>query len=212
MFTGLIKEIGKIKEVRHNREGREFIIESKELISQMAIDDSVCVNGACQTVTEVGKGCFKVQTVHITLQKTTLGDLKTGSRVNLELALRPIDRFGGHFVQGHVNDVGVITEIKSVGKNCLLTVKYPKSLANYLTSEGPITLDGVGLTIAKLDKRVNSFTVSVIPHTLENTVLADKRRGDRLNLEVDLLAKYVENFFHQGHQKMTKDWLLEKGF
>jgi riboflavin synthase len=190
MFTGLVKEIGEIKSVVTNPEGKLLGIKSRELIKEIAIDDSVCVNGACQTVVKVKGDIFYVQAVHVTLEKTTFGNLKPGNPVNLELSLRPMDRLGGHFVSGHVNGTGQITKVQSQGKNWLITVKYPKELEKYIIQEGSIAIEGVSLTVAYLKK--GEMTVSIIPHTYEKTTLGSKKVGDKVNLEVDLLAKYIE--------------------
>ncbi|RLA63119.1 MAG: riboflavin synthase [Epsilonproteobacteria bacterium] len=211
MFTGLVKEVGRIKEIRSNPEGKELIIESKELLPEMGIDDSVSVNGACQTVTEVRNGAFKVQSIHVTLEKTTLGSLKPGDPVNLELALRASDRLGGHFVQGHVNDCGVISNIKSIGENYLYSIKYPENLGKYIISEGSIAIDGISLTVARLNREARELTVSLIPHTMKNTNLNSLKVGDKVNLEVDLLAKYIENLLSKGDD-LSQKWLASKGF
>jgi len=190
MFTGLIKEIGEIKSVVTNPEGKLLGIKSRELIKEIAIDDSVSVNGACQTVVKVKGDIFYVQAVHVTLEKTTFGSLRPGNPVNLELSLRPMDRLGGHFVSGHVNGTGQITKVLSQGKNWLITVKYPKELEKYIIQEGSIAIEGISLTVAYLKK--GEMTVSIIPHTYEKTTLGSKKVGDKVNLEVDLLAKYIE--------------------
>lgn len=190
MFTGLIKEIGEIKSIVTNPEGKLLGIKSRDLIKDMAIDDSVCVSGACQTVVKIKGDVFFVQAVHVTLEKTTFGSLRPGNLVNLELSLRPTDRLGGHFVSGHVNGVGTISKIVNQGKNWLITVKYPKGLEKYIIQEGSITIDGISLTVAYQKK--GELTVSIIPHTYEKTTLGLKKVGDKVNLEVDLLAKYLE--------------------
>lgn len=192
MFTGLIKDIGTIKSIKKNSEGVEFIIESKKLSGEIEIDDSVATNGVCLTATEINGAEFKVQAVHVTLKKTSLGDLKLGSKVNLELALRPMDRLGGHFVQGHVNGMGRLTNIKQLGKNWELEFSAPHELFKYIINEGSIAIDGISLTVAKVHH--SSFVVSIIPHTYENTILQHKRSGDSVNIEVDMMAKYLENF------------------
>ena len=192
MFTGLIKDIGTIKSVKKNAEGAEFIIQAPKLSKEIAIDDSVSTNGVCLTATQITGDTFKVQAVHVTLEKTTTGDLKSGDKVNLELAVRPMDRMGGHFVQGHVNGIGKITKINSRGKNFEITLTAPKDLSRYMISEGSIALHGISLTISKLTS--SDFSVSIIPHTWENTVLHTKKVGDTVNIEVDMMAKYLENF------------------
>jgi riboflavin synthase len=190
MFTGLIKEVGEIKSVVTNSEGKLIGIKSKELIREIGVDDSVCINGACQTVSKIKGDIFFVQAVHVTLEKTTFGTLRPGNPVNLELSLRPSDRLGGHFVSGHVNGTGQILKVVSQGKNYLFTVKYPKDLEKYIIPEGSISIDGISLTVAYLKK--GELTVSIIPHTYEKTSLGSKKVGDKVNLEVDLLAKYLE--------------------
>ncbi len=190
MFTGLIKEVGEIKSIVTNAEGKLFGIKAPALIKEIAIDDSVCVNGACQTVVKVKGDIFYVQAVHVTLEKTTFGALRPGNPVNLELSLRPMDRLGGHFVSGHVNGTGQISKIVSQGKNYLISVKYLKDLEKYMIPEGSIAIEGISLTIAYLKK--GELTVSIIPHTYEKTTLGSKKVGDKVNLEVDLLAKYIE--------------------
>lgn len=190
MFTGLIKEVGEIKSIVTNAEGKLFGIKAPALIKEIAIDDSVCVNGACQTVVKVKGDIFYVQAVHVTLEKTTFGTLRPGNPVNLELSLRPMDRLGGHFVSGHVNGTGQIAKIVSQGKNYLISVKYPKDMEKYMIAEGSIAIEGISLTIAYLKK--GELTVSIIPHTYEKTTLGSKKVGDKVNLEVDLLAKYIE--------------------
>lgn len=192
MFTGLIKDIGTIKAIKSNPEGKEFTIEATKLIEEIKIDDSVATNGVCLTATEIRGSTFKVQAVHVTLEKTTTGKLTVGSKVNLELALRPMDRLGGHFVQGHVNGIGKILKIDSRGKNFDVTLEAPSDLRRYMIAEGSIALEGISLTISKLTS--TSFSVSIIPHTWDNTILHAKKVGDYLNIEVDMMAKYLENF------------------
>lgn len=217
MFTGLIKEIGKIKSIVPNREGAKIEIESSKLISEIAIDDSVAVNGVCQTAVAVSNKTFAVQAVHTTLEKTSFGKLKVGEEVNLELALRLSDRLGGHLVQGHVNATAPLAAIKATGENFLLTVTLPDALLRYVIAEGSITLDGISLTVAKLED--HAVTVSIIPHTYHSTILKNKKVGDHLNIEVDVLAKYIERLlkFNPAHTEapqsnLTEDWLRSKGF
>jgi riboflavin synthase len=208
MFTGIIKDIGTIRSIRANAEGREFVIDAPKLSSEIAIDDSVATNGVCLTATEINGSSFKIQAVHVTLEKTTIGKLKQGDKVNLELALRPMDRMGGHFVQGHVNGVAKITQINSKGKNYEVTLEAPKDLYRYMISEGSIALEGISLTISKLTS--TSFSVSIIPHTWDNTILHMKKVGDSINIEVDMMAKYLENFIGFMKPKSSSDFNLDK--
>jgi riboflavin synthase len=204
MFTGLIQEVGTIVSVIQNTEGKEFIIKAPSLIKEIQIDDSVATNGCCLTATQIKGDTFKVQAVHVTLQKTSVGMLKSGDKVNLELSLRPNDRLGGHFVQGHVNAMGQIKQIKTTGENWEIEVSIPPELRKYMISEGSITLDGISLTIAKLTP--SSLTVAIIPHTLEKTTLGTKKVGDHLNLEVDMIAKYIENFLRFDGNSKKEEW------
>ena len=204
MFTGLIQEVGTIVSVVQNTEGKEFIIKATSLIKEIQIDDSVATNGCCLTATQIKGDTFKVQAVHMTLQKTSVGMLKNGDKVNLELSLRPNDRLGGHFVQGHVNAMGQIKQIKTTGENWEIEVSIPPELRKYMISEGSICLDGISLTIAKLTP--SSLTVAIIPHTLEKTTLGTKKVGDHLNLEVDMIAKYIENFLRFDGNSKKEEW------
>ena len=205
MFTGLIQEMGTIKSIAANTEGKEFVIEAPGLIKDIAIDDSVATNGVCLTATKTAGNTFRVQAIHMTLEKTSLGSLRQGDRVNLELSLRPHDRLGGHFVQGHVNALGKIKNIEKTGENWEITVGFPANLRKYMILEGSVALDGISLTIARLG--TSELTVAIIPHTLEKTTLGVKKIGDFLNIEVDMIAKYIENFlrFDQGKAK-KEEW------
>lgn len=215
MFTGLVKEIGIIKKVSRNQEGALIEVASKVLLSDIAIDDSVAINGACQTAIKINDNTFVVQAVHTTLQKTTLGSLSNGDEVNLELALRASDRLGGHIVQGHVNDVGEIINIANTGKNYLVTIRVSDGQMKYIVKEGSVTIDGISLTVSDLFRADKSFQVSIIPHTWDHTVLRNRRIGSRVNIEVDILGKYIENllFYRQGvnngHSSNLEDWLRE---
>lgn len=204
MFTGLIQDMGSIISVVPNAEGKEFIIKTPALIKDIQVDDSVATNGVCLTATEVKGDTFKAQAIHMTLQKTSLGALKANDKVNLELSLRPQDRLGGHYVQGHVNALGEIKSITQKGKNWEIEVAFPEELRKYMISEGSIALDGISLTIAKLGP--STLTVAIIPHTLEKTTLGLKKVGDGLNIEVDMMAKYVENFLRFGQDTRKTEW------
>lgn len=195
MFTGLIQEVGTVVSIESNAEGKVLVIEAPKLISEIEIDDSIATNGVCLTATKISGTTFRVQAVHVTLQKSSLGFLREGDKVNLELSLRASDRLGGHMVQGHVNALGKIKHIEKKGGNWEVEVNFPTELRKYMISEGPIALDGTSLTIAKLTP--DSLSVSLIPHTLENTSFSSKNVGDHLNIEVDMIAKYIENFLSQ---------------
>ncbi len=203
MFTGLIQETGTIKSITTNTEGKEFLIEAPALIKEIAVDDSVATNGVCLTATKISGNTFRVQAIHMTLEKTSLGHLRQGDKVNLELAMRAGDRLGGHMVQGHVNALGKIKNIEKKGANWEISVEFPANLRKYMILEGSITLDGISLTIAGLE--AGHLTVAIIPHTLERTTLGAKKIGDFLNIEVDIIAKYIENFLRFDQEKTKKE-------
>jgi riboflavin synthase len=192
MFTGLIQAIGVVKRVSDSPEGKTLAIQCPGLIGDIAVDDSIAVNGVCLTATQLEPDGFIAQAIHTTLEKTTIGLLRPAQRVNLELAMRASDRLGGHLVQGHVNAVGRIAAIETRGQNWLIQVDFPPGLRKYMISEGSVTIDGISLTIAELSD--SRLTVSIIPHTLSHTTLSDRLAGDAVNIEVDIMAKYIENF------------------
>ena len=181
MFTGIVEEMGRLR----SRDGARFVFEAALVLEDAKIGDSISHNGCCLTVVEMAEGWYAVDAVDETLSRTNLGDLQPGDPVNLERPVRPTDRLGGHIVQGHVDAVGEI-----VGPAPDLRVRMPKDLLRYVVEKGSITVDGCSLTIVEpLD---DGFTVAVIPHTAAMTTLGRKGRGDRVNLEVDMVAKYVE--------------------
>jgi riboflavin synthase len=214
MFTGLVKEVGKVKNITVNTEGKLFEYESAELIEDMEIDDSVSINGACQTVIRKSEKSFFAQAVGTTLEKTNLNDLKAGDPVNMELALRLADRLGGHLVQGHINGTGKIKKIMNQGKNYLLTVGFPAELSKYFIEEGSVCLEGISLTISHLGQ--NELTVSIIPHTWDQTTLKWAKVGKKVNIEVDLVAKYIERMLLMGRTNQCDNeyinWIKSKGF
>lgn len=204
MFTGLIQEVGQISSIKANSSGVLFTIKAPKLRPSIKIDDSIAVNGACLTATTLTNEGFTAQAVHITLEKTALKQSRIGSSVNLELALRVGDRLGGHFVQGHVNALAKVHSIVKLGGNFEYSFTYPAKLRRYFISEGSLAIDGVSLTIAKLSD--STLTVSLIPHTLENTSLGRLKNGDLVNIEVDMLAKYLENFYRFKDISSDKDY------
>jgi len=204
MFTGLIQEVGIIESISTNTEGKEFVIKAPKLIKDIQIDDSVATNGVCLTATAIRGETFRVQAIHMTLEKTSIGFLKSGDKVNLELSLRAQDRLGGHMVQGHVNSLGKIKHINTTGENWEIQVSFAPEYRKYMISEGSICLDGVSLTIARLGP--DNLTVAIIPHTLEKTTFSTKKVGDHLNIEVDMVAKYIENFLLFNKNTRKDEW------
>lgn len=195
MFTGLIKDLGKIIRMTSIPEGMELEIETK-LMPDIAVDDSIAVNGVCLTATKLQASSFCVQAVNLTLEKTSLKILNEGSLVNLELAMRLSDRLGGHIVQGHVNGVAELLRLKNFGENFEIWFKIPTNFKKYIIKEGSIALDGISLTVADVNFEGDDaeIMVTIIPHTWNHTQLHTKKIGDVINLEVDMMAKYLENF------------------
>ena len=189
MFTGLIQDVGTVESADSGADGARLRIVTA-LGSEIADGDSVAVNGACLTATSVDSGGFETEAMNQTLAVTALGGLEAGSRVNLELAMRASDRLGGHIVQGHVDGVGEVVSAESDGFAKRLRVSLPKQLLRYVIEKGSITLAGVSLTVAELGE--GWIEVSLIPETLERTNLGEAEPGRRLNVECDVVAKYVE--------------------
>lgn len=189
MFTGLVADLGTVEELERTGAGARLTI-AAALAGELRAGDSVAVNGVCLTATAVHDRRFVVDAMNETLARSTLGTLAPGSRVNLELPLRASDRLGGHVVQGHVDGVGEVVEVVDDGIARRLTVAAPSEVLRYIVEKGSIAADGVSLTVVDVDER--SFTVSLIPETLERTSLGAMTPGHTLNLEVDVLAKYVQ--------------------
>ena len=188
MFTGIVKELGRVEAVDASDDGARLRI-SAGVASELAEGDSVAVNGACLTATSVGDGAFEADVMHQTLSLTTLGELDADSAVNLELPLRASDRLGGHVVQGHVDGTATVTDITEDGFAKRLRVELPDELLPYVVERGSIAIEGVSLTIADLTD--SGLEVSLIPETLERTTLGSLEPGDRVNVECDVLARYV---------------------
>ena len=214
MFTGIIEEIGKVSEVNPIPGGKTIKISATKILNDISVNDSVSVNGVCLTTTEVDEQGFKVDAVGITLEKTTFSELQISSPVNLERSLKFHDRLGGHFVLGHVNGTGVIKEIIKLGDNYLIRVNVPENMKKYLIDEGSITIDGISLTIAGLKDA--TISISIITHTWNNTNLQYKNAEDRVNIETDVLAKYVERLTNKKEfeqkNKLSENWLKELGY
>ena len=189
MFTGLIADLGGLVEIEQDADGAVLRISSR-LADDLRTGDSVAVNGVCLTATRVGGGRFSVQAMNETLERSSLGRLSKGDKVNLELALRAKDRLGGHIVQGHVDGTTEILELHEEGFSRVMRLSLPDGLARYLVTKGSVAIDGVSLTISSLGE--DWFEVSLIPETLERTNLGRLRPGAPVNIEVDVLAKHVE--------------------
>ena len=192
MFTGIVEEVGTVMAAGEGR----LVIQASEVLSDAKVGDSISVNGACLTVTMHGDSTFSVDVVPETLRRTNLGGLTAGSPVNLERSMPAYGRFGGHMVQGHVDDTATIRSIESEGDALMVVFDAPSSVMRYVVEKGFIAVDGASLTIVNCDNF--SFSVTIIPHTQENTVFKSKKVGDSVNLEVDIMAKYVERLALAG--------------
>lgn len=190
MFTGIIQERGTVSAVKRTGGGSRIEITARQTAANAMINDSVSVNGACQTVIARAGDSFTVEAVEETLRKTTLGTFKPMQEVNLELPLRLSDRLGGHLVQGHVDGVGKITGIEKKASSWLASIELPGEFMRYVIPVGSVAIDGVSLTVARLEE--NTVTVSLIPHTLEVTTLSSLEVGQGVNVELDLVGKYIE--------------------
>tara|TARA_Y100001970_G_C13942522_1_gene703930 strand:+ start:134 stop:724 length:591 start_codon:yes stop_codon:yes gene_type:complete len=191
VFTGLIEEVGSIDQMQSNLDGLEISISCKRVLEDLKVDDSISCSGICLTVINVSKEKFTVQLVEETLSRTNAQFWKNDTAINLERALLSSTRIGGHFVQGHVDCTTKITEIKMADKSAIFSFMLPEFYQKYIVEKGSICLDGISLTVASIIE--NEFTVAIIPHTIENTNWNQSSVGDFVNLEVDIISKYVEN-------------------
>jgi riboflavin synthase len=198
MFTGLIAELGAITAIEKGESSAVFTIAAPGLISQIALGDSVAVNGVCLTATSIAGDTFTADVMVQTLAVTSLSQLTVGSPVNLELAALLNTRMGGHMVQGHVDGVATVVGLTPGEKWAQFEITVPEKLAKYIVNQGSICLDGVSLTVGEVNDSNNVVTVWLIPETLERTNLATKQAGDLINVEVDVLAKYVERLLAKG--------------
>jgi riboflavin synthase len=195
MFTGIVETIGIIEGIESGADLTRLVVDAKPIVEGVELGDSVAVNGTCLTVTSSSDGRLSFQAVQETMECTSLGDLKVGSRVNLERAVRAGDRLDGHIVQGHVDGVGTVRQMAQEGNDVRLQIDCDPELADCVVDKGSIAVDGVSLTVAALSP--SGFEVALIPHTLEVTTLRDCQPHDRVNLEVDVLGKYVKRYLER---------------
>ena len=218
MFTGIIEEMGTVKSIRKSANSAILTIGATKVLEETKIGDSIAVNGICLTVTEIGSQFFKADVMHETLRRSSLNNLKTGSRVNLERAMAANGRFGGHIVSGHVDGVGTIAKIEKDDNAIWYTIKTAPTILKYIVEKGSITIDGISLTVAKVSNE--NFSISAIPHTVQVTILKDKKVGDVVNLENDIIGKYVEKLLQPAAAEeetkkeigITEDFLKKYGF
>lgn len=214
MFTGIIEEIGSITAVKSSKDAIVFTVGVKKITDDISLGDSIAVNGVCLTVTDFSQTSFSVDVMPETVKSTSLNQLKQGSRVNLERAMPANGRFGGHIVSGHVDGIAKIIRKQRVSNAVYYELQLPEELTDTLIYKGSITIDGTSLTIFGLEKE--KVVISIIPHTLSETILGAKDVGDIVNIECDMLGKYIKKFLNQQvnpkSSSLSKSFLEENGF
>jgi len=207
MFTGIIEEVGAVSRVS----GADLAIMAEGVLEGMAQGDSIAIDGACMTVVEYSEDTFVVQVSPESMSRTTLGSLKPGDAVNLERAMAAGDRFGGHFVQGHVDGIGRVEAVRKLDAFAVWRFHAPPEVARYLVPKGSVTIDGISLTV--VDPTVDAFEVAIIPETLNKTTLASKGPGDPVNMEADMLGKHIFHYMKGGaSDPLTQEFLARHGF
>lgn len=214
MFTGIVEEIGSISKIRRGTSSSVLNIRADKIMEDVHLGDSIAVNGVCLTVTEYNNSGFSVDVMHETLDRSSLGSLKIGDSVNLERAMAANSRFGGHIVSGHIDGLGEVKSITKDDNAIWYKIETKPKILKYIIEKGSIAIDGISLTVAKLDS--SSFSVSIIPHTASHTTLALRKQGDKVNLENDCIGKYVERLLGFKEEKreseITMEFLLKNGF
>ena len=228
MFTGIIEEIGRVKQIKKGTHSSVLTIEAKKIMEDIHLGDSIAVNGVCLTVTSYHSGEFTADVMHETLNRSSLGSLHIGGVVNLERAMGVNQRFGGHIVSGHIDGTGTIKKIEKDDNAIWYTIATTQNIMRYIIEKGSITIDGISLTVAKV--AAESFAVSIIPHTAKCTILSSKKLGDIVNLENDVVGKYIEHFLagnkittgneepiekkpiKQEHSGIDREFLMKFGF
>lgn len=215
MFTGLVEEVGKVVNISHVADAYRLTVKCSYVLAGSGIGDSIAVNGVCLTVTDINSDSFSADVMPETVHRSSLSQLKVGSQVNLERAMIADGRFGGHIVSGHIDGTGVVSEIKNDANAVWYTVKADKNLLRYIVEKGSVALDGISLTVAYVDEE--KFKVSIIPHTQTVTNLGGRRDGDIINIECDIIGKYVEKLMIPAGENtksggITASFLAENGF
>lgn len=215
MFTGIVEEVGKIERIQKGRHSAVLSIQADRILEDLKVGDSVAVNGVCLTATTLSSHGFTADVMHETLNRSSLAQLKSGSRVNLERAMPANGRFGGHIVAGHVDGLGKITKIQRDDTAVWYVIQAEPSILRYVVEKGSIAIDGISLTVAQVTS--DGFSISAIPHTVQMTVLSERREGDLVNLENDVIGKYVEKLCRPVDKqppksRLTKDFLSQCGY
>ncbi len=215
MFTGIVEEVGTVAAIQKGQKSSILTIQGNVIFEDMKLGDSIAVNGVCLTVTSFGSNKFTADVMSETLSRSSLGSLKMGSGVNLERAMAANGRFGGHIVSGHIDGTGTITDIRPDDNAVWYTVKAPSKIMRYIVEKGSIAIDGISLTVAAVSD--DTLSVSIIPHTAKCTILSQKKVGDTVNLENDIIGKYVERLMQPAQSekkqsRITEEFLREVGF
>jgi len=216
MFTGIVEEMGTIAGIQKGTKSAVLTIQAQKVFSDIHIGDSIALNGVCLTVTSFSGNTYTADVMNETLRRSSLGSLTIGSKVNLERAMAANGRFGGHIVSGHIDGTGTITKVEKDDNAIWYTIAAEESLMKYIVEKGSIAIDGISLTVAKRSDM--DFAISMIPHTAKETVLSQKKPGDIVNLENDIVGKYIEQLMHyekkeeKKESRLTKEFLLQAGF
>ena len=214
MFTGLVEEVGKVLDIVVENNIWTITFDCKQIIKDISIGDSIAVNGVCLTVKEFNDNSFKADAMAETIRKTNLGFLKKDNQVNLERALKMGDRLGGHIVSGHIDGTGIIEGFQEEGDALWISISAPQDILRYIVYKGSVAIDGVSLTVSYIDEE--KFKVTIIPHTKEATILIKKNTKDLVNIECDIVGKYIEKFLRpidfENESKIDRNFLKENGF
>jgi riboflavin synthase len=210
MFTGIIEEIGEIASVQRGTKSVILTIKADKILEDTKTGDSISTNGVCLTATKIGKGYFTADVMHETIDRSSLGELSKGSKVNLERAMKADGRFGGHMVSGHIDGIGKIVDIKKDDNAIWYKIYAKPEILKYIIEKGSIAIDGISLTVAKITE--SDFSVSIIPHTIDQTTLGFRKKGDIVNLENDLVGKYIEKFLTYNNNEKSNKSKIDKTF
>lgn len=215
MFTGLVEEIGKVLKINKNQYSASITLQANKVLENIQIGDSISTNGVCLTVTQFNSESFTVDVMPETIRRSSLKNLKYGSKVNLERALKIGDRLGGHIVSGHIDGVGIIKNFEKDDNATWVTISVENKIIKYIIEKGSVAIDGISLTVAYVDEQI--FQVSIIPLTNNETTLTSKKMGDEVNIECDIVGKYIERFINFSTDKTSKsnvdiDFLKTNGF
>ena len=210
MFTGIIEEIGTIQTMTNNGRSSRIVISAKKILEGLRVGDSINTNGVCLTVTEFSSTSFTADIMPESIQRTSFSKLRIGSKINLERAIKLSDRLGGHLLTGHIDGIGVIKRIRKDENAVWLTIDSHAEILKYIVKKGSIAIDGISLTVIKNDN--HCFDVSIIPHTQQETTIPDKKIGDAVNLECDIIGKYVEKMIKNEQGNIDLNFLAENGY